>query len=243
MNWTISTETMNGQSVGDIYNTVLVQMVNLVREANKINMTTAALKLEVIRIKAKMIEDGEYLIDKWCHLDRVRENMLILNTQTWRIEAGLGVNIKERDVIHPETTDEEFETGFDIFSSLIFCPEELQLLYQFHMELLDNKNTQTILHTTVNNIKSGRMKDESNVDYVKSFFFELDSIISTDLGKVVLALSKKRDFQQLLKDNMPYTKTLDNTAIQNCMKDNYCQSLSDAIQDLGENYFIDSKHL
>ena len=243
MNWTISTETMNGQSVGDIYNTVLVQMVNLVREANKINMTTAALKLEVIRIKAKMIEDGEYLIDKWCHLDRVRENMLILNTQTWRIEAGLGVNIKERDVIHPETTDEEFETGFDIFSSLIFCPEELQLLYQFHMELLDNKNTQTILQTTVNNIKSGKMKDESNIEYVKSFFFELDSIISTDLGKVVLALSRKRDFQQLLKDNMPYIKTLDDAAIQNCMKDNNCQSLSDAIQDLGENYFIDLKHL
>ena len=243
MNWTISTETLNGQSVDDIYNTVLVQMVNLVREANKINTTTAALKLEVIRIKAKMIEDGEYLIDKWCHFDRVRKNMLILNKQTWRIEAGLGVNIKERDVIHPETTDEEFVTGFDIFSLLIFCPEELQLLYQFHMELLDNKNTQTILQTTVNNIKSGRMKDETNVEYVKSFFFELDSIISTDLGKVVLALSRKRDFQQLLKDNMPYTKTLDNTAIQNCMKDNNCQSLSDAIQDLGENYFIDLKHL
>ena len=153
MNWTISTETMNSQSVGDIYNTVLVQMVNLVREANKINMTTAALKSEVIRIKAKMIEDREYLIDKWCHLGTVRENMLILNTQTWRIEAGLGVNIKERDVIHPETTDEEFVAGFDIFSLLIFCPQELQLLYQFHMELLDNKNTQTILQTTVNNIK------------------------------------------------------------------------------------------
>ena len=236
MNWTISTENNNGQGVSDIYNTVLVRMVNLAKEARRMNMTKATLRSEVINSKARQIGDGNYTL-KQCHRGRVEENMFILDKRAWHFQDGLSVEIEETDVFNSDTTEEDLETGFELFSWLIFCPEELQLLYQFHMELLTTKNVQTILQTTVNNMKSGKIKEKSNIELVKTFFSELDNIVSTDLGKIVLALSSKMDIEKVLEDNMPYTKLYDEKSIQDCMKYNNCQILSDVIQDLGEDSF------
>ena len=167
--------------------------------------------------------------------------MFILDKRAWHFQDGLSVEIEETDVFNSDTTEEDLETGFELFSWLIFCPEELQLLYQFHMELLTTKNVQTILQTTVNNMKSGKIKEKSNIELVKTFFSELDNIVSTDLGKIVLALSSKMDIEKVFEDNMPYTKLYDEKSIQDCMKYNNCQLLSDVIQDLGEDSFIFKK--
>ena len=239
MNWTISTETKDSQGVSDIYNTVLVRMVNLAREAKRMNMTKATLRSEVINGKAERIEKGEYPTKdgkgeyptKQCHQQRV----VTLNRRTWDFGDDLGIKT-ETDVFDSNTTDEDLETGFELFSWLIFCPEELQLLHQFHVELLATKNVQTILQTTVNNMKSGKIKEKSNVEIVKKFFSELDKIVSTDLGKIVLALSSKKDIEQVLEDNMPYTKMFEDNSIRDCMRYNSCQILSDVIQDLGEDF-------
>ena len=145
--------------------------------------------------------------------------------------------IKETDVFDSDTTDDDLETGFELFSWLIFCPEEIQLLYQFHAELLATENVQTILQTTVNNMKSGKINEKSNVEIIKKFFSELDNIVSTDLGKIVLALSSKLDFLQILKDKKPYTNAFDDKAIYDCINNSSCQILSDMIQDLGKDSF------
>ena len=234
MNWTISTDTKDSEGVSDIYNMVLVRMVNLAREAKRRNLTKATLRSEVINGKAERIEKGEYPSDQ-CHRQRVVENMVTLTKRTWHFEGDLSINT-ETDVFDSNTTDEDLETGFELFSWLIFCPEELQLLHQFHVELLATKNVQTILQTTVNNMKSGKIKEKSNVEIVKKFFSELDNIVSTDLGKIVLALSSKKDIEAVLEDNMPYTKMFEANSIRDCMRYNSCQILSDVIQDLGEDF-------
>ena len=239
MNWTISTDTEDSQDVSDIYNTVLVRMVNLAREAKRMNMTKATLRSKVINGKAERIEKGEYPTKdgkgeyptKQCHQQRV----VTLNRRTWDFGDDLGIKT-EMDVFDSNTTDEDLETGFELFSWLIFCPEELQLLHQFHMELLATKNVQTILQTTVNNMKSGKIKEKSNVEILKKFFSELDTIVSTDLGKIVLALSSKKDIEAVLEDNMPYTQMFEDHSIRDCMRYNSCQILSDVIQDLGEDF-------
>ena len=240
MNWTISTDNADSRDVNDIYNKVLIRMVNMAREAKRMNMSKATLRSEVIKSKAKKIEDGEYRTNQ-CHRQRVVNKMLngqTLDTRSWHFQQGLSIDIKESYVFDLNTTDEDLETGFELFSWLIFCPDELQLLHQFHIELLATKNVQTILQTTINNMKSGKIKEKSNVEIVKKFFSELDKIVSTDLGKIVLALSSKMDIEKALEDNMPYTKMFEDKSIRDCMrKNNSCQLLSDAIQDLGEDCF------
>ena len=236
MNWTIRTDNDDGKHVKDIFNTVLIKMVNLAREAKRMNLAKATLRTEVIEGKAKRIANGEYPVHQ-CHRQRVVEEMFILNKRTWHLLDGLSIDIKETDVFDSDTTDDDLETGFELFSWLIFCPEEIQLLYQFHAELLTTKDVQTILQTTVNNMKSGKIKKKSNVETIKRFFSELDNIVSTDLGKIVLALSSKLDFLQILKDKKPYTNAFDDKAIYDCINNSSCQILSDMIQDLGKDSF------
>ena len=86
-------------------------------------------------------------------------------------------------------------------------------------------------------MKSGKIKKKSNVETIKRFFSELDNIVSTDLGKIVLALSSKLDFLQILKDKKPYTNAFDDKAIYDCINNSSCQILSDMIQDLGKDSF------
>ena len=93
------------------------------------------------------------------------------------------------------------------------------------------------MQTTLNNMRSGKIREQKNVEIIKKFFVELDQIISTELGKIVVALSSQNDLDKMLdKEKMPYTTLLDRE-MYDCRYHNICQNLSDAIHDLGKKHF------
>ena len=75
--------------------------------------------------------------------------------------------------------------------------------------------------------------EKSNTNIIKDFFLELDKVAKTDLGRIVLALSRKEEMVNVIELDMPYTREYKD-AIHDCLNNNNCGSVSEIINSLGK---------
>ena len=230
MKWHINSSLEDSEhiSVGDNDNTYLVRMINIARQASILNISSEALKSMMLDGKAMLVETGQINIEKVCKDERVSS----LSGLWWKMKDVLkAIDMSNpNEEFHTNTTNDEIMTGFDIFSFFIHCPKELLLLHQFHMEMLAKKNPRTIIQTTMNNLKSGRIEKHANFVILKQFFVELDQLLNTKLGGIVFALSSQLEFKNMIKLDMPYVTDI----IRECTKNTSCKNVSNVIRDLGK---------
>ena len=232
MNWTIGPliNERKFDSVSNSYTKFFIQMTNFAVQERMNNMSSQALKSMVLQKKAEIIEAGLFKHGSYCEGGRVQD--VWWKGREWT-KLGYPDLSTLSTTLYPNTTEQDLMTGFEIFSYFIYCPEELLKLYQFHMNLIATGNPRTLIQTTVNNLKLEKIKEKTNMKIVKSFFTDLDSVLNTNLGTIILALSSEADMKNLVRLEMPYTAHFSG-AIRTCVKNDSCQALSQVIQDLGK---------
>ena len=92
-----------------------------------------------------------------------------------------------------------------MFSAIIFCPStvlDIQL-YNFVDDLISKESPRTLIHGIVNTLGSKDLDRKTSTN-LNDFFNELDSMISFEFGKILLALSSPAEIERMLQKGLPY---------------------------------------
>ena len=136
-----------------------------------------------------------------------------------------------------EITKEDIETGFMLFSALVYCSEPVALS-QFLHSLLSTQSPRTIIQSTVNTIQSALLRENKNKDRVNQFYLALDKIFHFQFGKILLATSTPTQLQNIIKEGWPYFFHFYQDLDQ-CLKNINCQGAIDLIKSLGNTISSD----
>ena len=129
-------------------------------------------------------------------------------------------------------TEEDIETGFMLFSAIIFCSEPVALS-QFLHNLLSAQSPRTIIQATVNTLKSDNINEIRTRILLNNFYLALDKKFHFQYGKILLATSSSQQFDRLITKGWSFFSRY-KQEIEQCLKNTSCQGVSDLVQSLGE---------
>ena len=135
---------------------------------------------------------------------------------------------------------EDVETGFMLFSVIIFCSEPVALS-QFLHNLLTTQSPRTIIQATVNTIQSDDTKEVMNRKRINMFYLALDNIFYFQFGKILMATVSSSELQTMLAKDWPYFSHY-SQEIDQCLNNTSCQGVSDLVKSLGKYYSNYLKH-
>ena len=133
-------------------------------------------------------------------------------------------------------SDEDLETGFLLFSAIIYCPEsvtELFELYQFLTNLVANETPRTILQATVNTIKADIVEESLNKRRLNDFYLALETTFHLQFGKILLATVSKEEMQMIMDKEWPFLESYKDN-VEACLASENCQDIQDIIKELGK---------
>ena len=134
--------------------------------------------------------------------------------------------------------DQDFKTGFSIFTTARLCDRIKMKLNKFLLSLFSIESPRTILKTMVSLFESVDIKDKS---ILRDLFLALDSVFHMQYGKVLLALASLEDLGRMVDAGWPYfTPYIED--LQMCLNQTSCTGLQQVIQSIGKALNI-STHL
>jgi hypothetical protein len=169
-------------------NRFLIRMVNFVAKSRS-TMTVAEMWSEITIFKLDLVLRRKF---GQCSGDQIDLSYIYIFNHLFR-------DIDIDDTPSANVTEEDLNTGFELFSFLAHCPQYLfyndhhsvQLaamkLYVFFIDLLSTKSPRTIIQTTMNFLKSAT--DPPLYTLASEIFGKLDSIFHFQLGNIAVALS------------------------------------------------------
>ena len=134
------------------------------------------------------------------------------------------------------TSDEDLETGFLLFSAIIYCPEsvsELFELYQFLISIVENETPRTILQATVNTIKANVVEESLNRKRLNEFYLALETIFHLQFGKILLATVSKEEMQMIMDQGWPFLESYKDN-VEACLASENCNGIQEIIKELGK---------
>ena len=220
----------------------LVQMVQLAKSAKANRMTREEILEITMKVKAKLINSGDFNYTNRCYGGQVNiENRLEIfqsifqtdykdkdNGNKWKVQL---VKLYKED-IDSTTTNEDIETGYTLFSAVVYCSEQMQLS-QFLHNLLLTQSPRTIIKATVNTIESEQIKERKTRKMLNSFYFALDKIYHLQLGRINLATASKSHLKSMIAKDWPYF-THYSKEIDQCFNNDSCQGMTNIIKQLGK---------
>ena len=148
------------------------------------------------------------------------------------------VSLKLDEVVDAcSATDEDLETGFLLFSAIIYCPEsvsELFELYQFLSNLVDNETPRTLLQATVTTIKADIIQESLNKKRLNDFYLALETTFNLQFGKILLAIVSKIEMQMIRDKGWPFLESY-RDEVNECIASESCQGIQDIIKELGKS--------
>ena len=139
--------------------------------------------------------------------------------------------------VNQKISKEDLNLGYELFSYLIYCDknvmEEALNLNHFHLHLLSRYTPRGIIQATMNNLRSGKIKERKNIALVKQFYKKLYIKYSLELGRVAIALSTKLELQEMMRQDFPYLESF-SKEIRNCFDRNDCEDIKTIITNLGK---------
>ena len=178
-----------------------------------------------MREKAKLITSGFLQYNSMCLGGQVRKGFYPLVFD----ELHLQVN---SDKMLKTITEEDKEAGFMLFSAIIFCSEPVALS-QFLHNLISAQSPRTIIQATVNTLKSDNINEIITRIFLNNFYLALDKKFHFQYGKILLAISSPQQFDRLITKGWSFFSHYKQD-IEQCLKNNSCQGVSDLVQSLGE---------
>ena len=127
-----------------------------------------------------------------------------------------------------------------MFSVVLYCPEELIKLYKFFDGLVTNDDSTTIIQSTVSTLNSGAILDKDNFDKSAKFYNHLENIFQLQYGKILLSTASKSQIQSILDKRLPFFGKL-TQEVESCLNGTTCDAVQEAIQSLGDTFYIASK--
>ena len=206
-------------------NVYLVRMVELASLARDNNITRAQIVNQTIVEKTNMVLRGTIAFTgDFCSGSQVKE------TKYGSLFSGITLGLKDRR--KPQITEEDIETGFMMFSVMVYCSESSMKIYQFLHSLLSTKSPRTIIQATVNTIQSNNIREEANRRRLNQFYLALDKIFDFHLGKILLAVSSLTELKSMMAKDWPYFSHY-SQEIDMCLNGASCQGIMDLVKTLG----------
>ena len=131
-------------------------------------------------------------------------------------------------------TEEDIETGFMLFSAIIFCSEPVALTQFLHI-LLSTQSPRTIIHAAVNTIQSEDIKEILTRNLMNNFYLDLDKIFQFHLGKIHMATASSSQLQSMIAKDWPYF-TQHSHHIDQCLNNESCEGVYNITRSLGNLY-------
>ena len=210
-------------------NFYLARMVQFAAVLRLRNMSRNGILNTVIQKKSELVLNGFVGYSSMCLYDQVRTDYY--KTLFAGITLGVSLNVGQTSIIN-----EDVQTGFMVFSAVIFCPENTFKLYQFLHSLLSTQSPRTIIQATINTIESDTIMDQSDRKLLNQFYLSLKRIFDFEYGKILLATSSLSELKGMLAKNWPYFTNY-SKEIDQCLTQISCQGVTDLIQTLGKFYF------
>ena len=143
-----------------------------------------------------------------------------------------GLNIGLNHTTGGVANDEDFLTGFMMFSTMIYCSESVALS-QFLHSLLSDQSPRTIIQATVNTIQSGDIMGIMNKKGMSQFYLALNKIFHFKLGKILLATVSSSDIEAMVARDWPFISHY-SQEIDQCFNNGNCQGVRDLVNNLGK---------
>ena len=142
------------------------------------------------------------------------------------------VTFADSNEIEGPLTNEDIETGVELFYGIVHCPTPLLTMYNFVNELLSTEGPRTIIQTLVNIFRFESIKDTTTLNLVREFYFVLASTLDLQYGNILLATSTKSQIQEVIDKDWPFF-TNKTDLVKACIKDSDCDSIQNIVQKLG----------
>ena len=207
-----------------LYNKQLVvRMVQLARHARTQNITREEIINKTMLEKANLIAKGNIQYAIMCLGNQISPRYYQVIDQ---------INVGLNDQIDGLIYDEDYLTGYMLFSTLIYCSESVALS-QFLYGLISIQSPRTIIQATVNTLQSENVRESSNKIKLSQFYLALDKIFHFQLGKILLASASPSELKAMLAKDWPYF-THYSKDIDKCLRGDSCQGVGNLVQTLGK---------
>ena len=123
-------------------------------------------------------------------------------------------------------TQEDFETGYELFYAVVFCPTMPIKFFRLIDKLLSSESSRTLIQTIVNILLSTSIPDEMTFNLAKEFYFEMASTLNMTYGNVLRATSLQsanRSDQQIFASN----------DLNGCQQDSCFENMQNTFQSRG----------
>ena len=207
-------------------NKYLMKMINLASQTQGNNVSREVLISELIQYKKTMIDEKTLDMVTMCSGGQVRPFYY------YHVFDGVKMDFIEDDG-EAHITDEDIETGFEMFSVLAYCPIETFQSYQFLNNLITTQTRRTIIKAIVNTIKSDKIKEHVNKRSFNRLFMVIDKKFDLFIGKILLAISSIDELETLINMKLPYL-TRHSKVMEDCLEEENCHEIRKIILDLGK---------
>ena len=118
-----------------------------------------------------------------------------------------GLNLTTDNIINTNITDETLRFGFQLYSFLIYCPENIKEaanLMKFCSSLLKHHSPQTVLQAAVNTIKTEAIFHQQNKDNFHAFYHKLEKIMNLQLSPILARQLSASVLTAVESQQLPY---------------------------------------
>ena len=219
----------------------LIIMVQLARMARVSNMSREEILDVTIKEKAKQITGPTWKRIQYTSMCSGGQVKKIYYPQVFdkidnRIFEGDSRTYDYNDPQENEVTDLDIETGFMMFSTLVYC-SELVALSQFLHNLFSTQSPRTIIHATVNTIQSDYIEKRMTRKLLNGVYLALDEIFQFQLGRILLATASQSQLEGMIARDRPYFIRYSQETDQ-CLKNISCTGIQDLVTTLGTVFIM-----
>ena len=204
-------------------NLFLETMVQLASKARLSNMSTDYVIKEVTKKKKELITTKLFDYTSICSGGQVKQE----HQSKLFGNINMGLTMQETDIIAKE---EDIQTGFMLYSSLISCSESVAL-YKFLHSLFSTQSPRTIIQATVNTIESDNLRERISRTRINQVYLLLDDIFHLQYGKILLASSSPSQLAAILAKDWPYFSH-NSQEINECLGGASCQGITDIMHQI-----------
>ena len=191
------------REVSPVYSQTKERLAKMVRLSRRLDGKEEGKIRKVLNAK---LSNKRFIMnfDEWCFNGQIKDKYQ--DEMIEEVFDELGYDDTEREERDTEKNDRsDLKTGFIMFSAIVFYPStvlDIQL-YNFLDDLISNESPRTLIYGIVNTLGSKDLDRKTSTN-LNDFFNDLDSMISFEFGKILLALSSPAEIESMLQKGLPY---------------------------------------
>ena len=217
----------------------LSEMVRLARQGRMAKMTRDEMVEKAINEKKYWSKEG--LDNDWKGVDvsKCSGGQIDLD-QNNEIFSKITLGLKDITDDDGEPTEEDIATGFAIYSIVVFCSKEAELIQTLLTRLVSDETPGTLLKVVTNTLHSWKISLDMKKDLGK-FYLALDRRLKLNVGKILLAASSSSQLGAMFDQDLPYLEPFAKET-EECIKDGKCEGVTELVKSLGKAILISTIH-